>query len=471
MVIIGAGPAGLAAGLEAVGRGYRPVIVEKTDLIGGKGASGRRGDFIVDFGPHAFHALSPELTDLFTSHGGGGIIEVPIKQRLYVTEKPMSFPLSLKEALRDFDPLLIARVGIDYARARAAAPFHGAPPRSFKEFGVRNFGKTLYNICFGDYSERVWNCSADTLSVEFAARKLPAFSLGAFVWELMTGRAKRDLKSYHHTPAYLYHREGIGRVFESMAREIRAKGGEVLLSSVPESFAAGKDNRIDSLRVRTPAGVREIHADAVLSTMPLDDLLLSLPNGGRKLNLPPPFRHGLIVNAVLERPSFSDAHWIYLVNRRFSFNRVSEPRNMSPLATPEGRTLLMFERICAEGAPEWRYTEAEWRPLVEKELRFFGIEPHEIGDLWITRMEKAFPFYPVGYEAAKAAALQELLAFPNLVSTGRYGLFLDIDMHDAMALGQDAVRYLDEGRLGDFYARHERLPLERRFSPANRKKP
>jgi phytoene dehydrogenase-like protein len=55
IVIIGAGPAGLSAGLEALENGLEVIIIEKNSLPGGKGASLKHGPFTVDYGPHVFH--------------------------------------------------------------------------------------------------------------------------------------------------------------------------------------------------------------------------------------------------------------------------------------------------------------------------------------------------------------------------------------------------------------------------------
>ena len=44
-------------------------------------------------------------------------------------------------------------------------------------------------------------------------------------------------------------------------------------------------------------------------------------------------------------------------------------------------------------------------------------------------MEKAYPLFLVGYEEAKNKILNDFVKFKNIISTGRYGLFLDVNMH------------------------------------------
>ncbi|MBL8014075.1 MAG: FAD-dependent oxidoreductase, partial [Candidatus Omnitrophica bacterium] len=173
VVVLGAGPAGLAAAYTAQMAGYHVIVIEKSDIPGGKGASRVWKQFIVDYGPHTFHAMTQSITDLVLQHSDGVMFDLAVKQRLYITEKPMSYPFSLKEAIYKFHPGLNFKIATDYLWIKVCSCFKKSPQLSFKQYGIANFGKTLYDICFGNYSERVWSCSADELSVEFAKRKLP----------------------------------------------------------------------------------------------------------------------------------------------------------------------------------------------------------------------------------------------------------------------------------------------------------
>ncbi len=468
-VIIGAGPAGLAAAYTAQKAGHRVVVIEKSDIAGGKGGSRTWKNFVVDFGPHAYHAMTKEITDLVMEHGDGQMIDVPILQRLYITDKPMGYPFSVKEAIAKFSFWLNLRIVWDYFYVKIQSLFVKLPQNSFKQYGIANFGRTLYDICFGLYSERVWGCSADQLSVEFAKRKLPNVSLGSFLLQAITRKEKENAKSYLHVRRYMYHQHGIGKVYQNIADGIAARGGEVIYGASIKKIQISQDGRVTKILLNAPHAA-EIPADWLVSTIPFDDLLGYLSSPIRSLqgieeHLP--FRHGLIVNAVINRKKFDDPHWTYLVNKRFYFNRVSEPKNFSRFCGPEHQTLLMLEKICMPDDPIWGWGSEDWRPKVEADLGFFGIKPQEIGAIFMTKMEKAFPFYPVGYELKKNAMLKELVLIENLVTTGRYGLYLDINMHDAMVLGVEGFKHLINGRLAEFYERHEGIPLEKRNAQAN----
>lgn len=464
VVILGAGPAGLAAACAAQKAGHKVIVIEKSDIPGGKGASRTWKNFIVDYGPHTFHAMTQEITDFMLEHGGGEMFDLAIKQRLYITDKPMSYPFRFGEAFGKFSLGLNVHILWDYLAIKIRSLFVKLPQESFKQYGIANFGKKLYDICFGDYSERVWNCSAEKLSVEFARRKLPNVSLGAFLSQLLTAKEKENPKSYLHIRRYMYHRHGIGTVFKNMAQGISARGGEVIYNAEIRSIELNGERKVSRIVLDAPHGA-EIAVDAIVSTIPLDSLLgymsppvLALRNMHNEL----PFYNGIIVNAVIHRDRFDDPHWMYLVNKRFYFNRVSETKNFSELSAPKGKTLLMFEKICAPDDPVWSWSVDQWRSKVEADLGFLGVRPSEIGEIFTTKMEKAFPFYQVGYEPKKDLFLEQIATVGNLVTTGRYGLFLDINMHDAMVLGMEGFKYLMEGRLKEFYRDHEDIPLRKR---------
>ena len=61
--------------------------------------------------------------------------------------------------------LTLVKVGLDYVVATIKSGL--APPNrehSFEEWGVRNLGRTLYDLAFGIYSARVWGLPTSQIS-------------------------------------------------------------------------------------------------------------------------------------------------------------------------------------------------------------------------------------------------------------------------------------------------------------------
>lgn len=68
IVIVGAGPGGLAAGMILAHRGFRVTVLEKQDEVGGRNRALRLGDYTFDLGP-TFLMMRFVLEDLFREAG------------------------------------------------------------------------------------------------------------------------------------------------------------------------------------------------------------------------------------------------------------------------------------------------------------------------------------------------------------------------------------------------------------------
>ena len=68
VVVLGAGPAGLAAAWKLSRGGWDVEVLEAQDYVGGLAHTMRHEDYLFDFGPHRFHsansAVLDEITDL-----------------------------------------------------------------------------------------------------------------------------------------------------------------------------------------------------------------------------------------------------------------------------------------------------------------------------------------------------------------------------------------------------------------------
>jgi protoporphyrinogen oxidase len=457
VVIIGAGPSGLSAAYHAQKAGYHVVLLEKTDIAGGKGGSRQYKNFTVDFGPHAYHAITKEVTDLMEKHSNGELKEIKIKQKLYITNKPISYPMKIKEAIFSFGIGLNIKILFDFLKTKIKSIFIKMPKNSFKKFGEANFGKTLYDLCFGRYTERVLRLSPDDISAEYAHRKLPNASLFGFIISLFTKMPSRGKGSYLHVRKYMYHKNGIGNVYKEIAKGIQDRGGEIIYNSKIKNIIVSEENKATSVNLDLPEK-KNIKFDYLISTIPIGDLVsytekkITDIDFKRKLI----FKHVVIVNVALDRPKFSENHWIYLVNDQFYFNRISEQKNFSSACAPSNKTLVMLEVILDSNDLEWKWEGEQWRSIVEKELGFFNVKAKEIEDIWVTKVEKAYPIFLVGYEDVKKRVLDDLSKFKNILSTGRFGLFVDINMHDAMLLGSEGFRHLIDNKVEEFYKDHKK---------------
>jgi protoporphyrinogen oxidase len=77
VVIIGAGPAGLAAAYELIQRDIRPVVLEKADTVGGLARTETYKDYRFDIGGHRFYTQLEMVQRLWEKMLGEDLLKVP----------------------------------------------------------------------------------------------------------------------------------------------------------------------------------------------------------------------------------------------------------------------------------------------------------------------------------------------------------------------------------------------------------
>src|SRR5262249_60021636 len=120
---------------------------------------------------------------------------------------------------------------------------------SFEEWGVRNLGRTLYDLCFGIYSARVWGLPTGQISSK-QAQRVAKLNLKNII--LRTLGIKADPATYF--TKYMYPRHGISVLYESMATEIRQAGGCLFLATPGVALERDGHGGLPPAAFQTPAG-------------------------------------------------------------------------------------------------------------------------------------------------------------------------------------------------------------------------
>ena len=93
VVIIGAGPAGLAAGHELISRNICPVILERDGIVGGSARTESYKNFNFDIGGHRFFTKNEEINQLWGELLGNDFLKVNRLSRIFYQGKYFNYPL------------------------------------------------------------------------------------------------------------------------------------------------------------------------------------------------------------------------------------------------------------------------------------------------------------------------------------------------------------------------------------------
>ncbi len=448
IVILGAGPAGISAAWRLTTLGYPVTVLERDEAVGGMGRTIKVGDYSVDFGPHTFHIRetpeSKEILKTITPFFGEDPLTLVRGTRVLLRGKEYVYPLEILQVLFGVNPLLSALILFDYSVATVKSFFAPAKTEdSFEEWGVRNLGRTLYDLCFGIYSARVWGLPTSQISSK-QAQRVAKLNLKNII--LRTLGVKADPATYF--TKYFYPRKGISLLYEGMAAEIAAGGNTVLLNS-PAVRVERNGDAVSRVVYMADGAERTIECDILLSTLPLPALVNimspALPQPVRDHAARLRYRSLKLIYIALKRERLTDYHWVYLLDDDYRVNRMSEQKNVSPDMVPKDRTILCIELSLWKDEPLWTASDDEIYRIALRDLMKmgYGVTESEVDAYYVTGIPTAYPVYELNFEDHLIPVLEGVHDVRNLMTLGRHGLFLNNSMDDNVGLGFQIADHIE----------------------------
>jgi len=450
VVILGAGPAGITAAWRLSELGYPVTVLERDDAVGGMARTIKVGNYAVDFGPHTFHVRETDesrrvLASIKKFFGPDPLV-LTRGTRVLLRGKEYVYPLEMLQVLKGVSPFLSARIIFDYLMATLKSTFAPAKKEdSFEEWGVRNLGRTLYDLCFGIYSERVWGLPTGQISSK-QAQRVAKLNLKNII--LRTLGINADPATYF--TKYMYPRQGISLLYEGMAAEVRGAGNVIKLNAPAVQLERDPStDRVTRVSYREDGQDKSIDCDILLSTLPLPALVSMMTPA-----LPAPvvahagklrYRSLKLIYIVLKRAQMTDYHWVYLLDEQFRVNRLSEQKNVSPEMVPPDSTVLCIELSLWKDEPLWQASDEEIYQLALRDLMKmgYGVTPGEVLEYHVTDISTAYPVYELNFEEHLIPVLDGVHEVPNLLTLGRHGLFLNNSMDDNVLLGMQIADHIN----------------------------
>lgn len=452
VVVLGAGPTGLAAAWRLVSEGYPVTVIEKEPHVGGLSGSFRWRGHTLDYGPHTFHVKEPAMTELvrsFYRDDPDTLLEGTKNIYVYLRGKMFHYPLSAMEVLLRLNPFFTARAIFDFLMVSALYRIIYVSEDNFESWGIKRFGKALYNLCFGAYTEKVWKMSAKRISHKFASDRVRGMDFKELLRRMLRIQGQTILMAFWTD--WLYPKGGSFDLYERMRRAIEAKGGEVLTDSSLARVRTA-EGKVRSVECTRGGETRSVPCGRVVSTVPLNALIRALD--------PPPsdfvlyhasklhYRSLLVACMEVEGGPIHDAQWFYLLDPQFECNRVSLQYNVSPATMREGTQIVSFEITCAWGDALWNRGDEEIIAMARRDMeRIKFMRGRTIVHAMVARVRDAYEVYDLDFDRHLDVVMDRLADIGNCISTGRKGLFLQNDIHDSMKMGIEAAERII-GRAG-----------------------
>lgn len=439
-IILGGGLSGLSSGYLLTKSGFNVSVYERDAAVGGLSKTVEKNGFRFDLGGHRFFTADAGVDSLVRELMGNELITVRRSSKIYLRGRFLDYPLKPVSALFGLGLLNTARALADYGWETARRTLRHREVVSLEDWVVGNFGRTLFNLYFKEYSEKVWGLDCGSISASWVAQRIKGLSLAKAVKNAFFKASGKGLATL--TDSFLYPSLGIGRLSDRLKEEIE-KGNEVFTDSGVASV-----NRtgftVNGISIQEHGRMRMAAADEFISSIPVTKLI-------RILDPPPPatvldaaemlkFRDLVVVALIVDRPRVTDQTWIYIPEKKIPFGRIHEPTNWSPAMAPPGKSILVVEFFSFRGDEVWNMPDEMLTDISADHLARLGfINRSEVMDSVVVRVPKAYPLFEVGYQRHADILHDYLGRFRNLHIAGRGGMFRYYNMDVAIRSGMEAA--------------------------------
>jgi len=491
-IIIGAGPAGLTAAYELLMRtDIKPIILEKSNCVGGLAKTINYKGNRIDIGPHRFFSKSDRVMNwwlkILPLQGIEGVhpddIEIsyqnkkrkihlsptgpdPRKEdkvmlikdrftRIFYLHSFFSYPVSLgMEMIRNLGLARITKILMSYIKIRL---FPIKKEESLEDFMINRFGRELYSTFFKDYTEKVWGVPCTQIKPEWGAQRIKGLSITkVFIHALKKIVGIDNSKSDTHiTEHFLYPKLGTGQMWEEVAKIITVKGGEIHFNKNVEFICSDK-NTITSVKTTDSSQSSPMNesfsGDYFFSTMPVKHLIKAMgndvPTNVKEVSDGLIYRDFISVGLLLNKLKYKNEdgkslisdNWIYVQEPDVKLGRIVVYNNFSQYMVKDStKVWLGLDYFCDEGDALWNKSDYEMRTFATKELQQLGfIDSSDVLDSIIIKEKKSYPAYFGTYDRFEEIR-KYTDSFENLFLIGRNGMHKYNNQDHSMLCAMTAV--------------------------------
>jgi len=445
VVILGGGPCGLSAAWELSGTGKNVVVVEAQSSVGGLCKTKSYKGFNFDLGGHRFISKNDELINKIKALMGSDLLVSERISAIRLNGREFQYPLSASDILKQTDIMFLTRCLVDYVYQTLYKKLRDSPDTSFEDWVINRFGRKLYVTFFKEYTHKLWGIPPDKLSSDWAAERISLLNLWDVVLRLC-GLGREAPRTY--AKRYFYPKQGIGQIFEYIAREIKQNGGNIILNARFKKLLLEGD-RAKGVIYELNGKDQVINCDWVISTIPVTDLICMPDRGVGYQDVSTAisslrYRSLRFLNILIDKAEIGRNTWTYIPDGKYIMTRIQEPNKRSPHNAPDGKTSLMLEIPCSYKGEIWNMQDDLLFSRCIDDLFKLGIDIKDrVIDYFYTAERHAYPIYHLDYKHLLNNLLSRVDSIENIHTCGRNGLFRYIFMDRAMEMGFDAATIVD----------------------------
>jgi len=437
VIIIGAGPAGLAAAYKLCVHQINPIILEKDASAGGLSRTIEYNGCYFDIGGHRFFTKNKLVFNWWRDILREDFVKTSRYSRIYYNGKFFDYPISIANVIFNLGIFKTLPLFFSYLKVRLSP---SKDEESFEKWVTNRFGNRLYQIFFKSYTEKIWGIPCNQISADWAAQRIKGLSLSKALRNALFKNSKDTVKTL--ITEFYYPRKGAGMMYDMIASRVIQKGGSIRFNC--EVVGIKHENyKVTGLICKDTKESRlfEIEGTDFCSSMPInllvswmkpspDEAILKMC---KRLN----YRSLIMVYFIFNRKDLFKDNWIYVHSSDVKVCRIQNYKNWSPAMVSDfNKSSLGLEYFCNEGDFMWCQADDMIIDSAIRELEKLKIASAEnILDAFVLRVPKAYPVYDSNYHEAMGAIRDFLDRFSNLKCIGRYGMFRYNNMDHSVLTG------------------------------------
>jgi sialic acid synthase SpsE/protoporphyrinogen oxidase len=403
-IILGAGPVGLVTGWKLAENGWEVDIYEKEEIVGGMCRTWKWGDFLVDTGPHIYHTPDAALAQFWEKEFG----DLFVKGEFWCKnvrgdnfDEYWDYPLSWESISRypqELKERILKELGEDKEEAKAKA-------RNFTEYVEAQVGPTLREMFFKIYPEKIWGISTDEMTPDWAPKRI---------------EFRQKVTPFYHNQWNAVGKYGTGCIYERIRDKFLGLGGRLHLGAEVRNISVVEKN-LKQIEFADGHILPVAVDDVVISSLPIT---LTARFFGHKSKLS--FRGICSVYLAYRRSEIlpKGIHWLYYGAEEMYFNRITEPKKLSPYVAPDDSTYLTVEITYSKGDEIDTMAPEELMRRVAEQVSQVGLASQEdIIDSSLNKENFVYPLQYTGYQEELARARAALSQYQQFYSIGTGGDF------------------------------------------------
>lgn len=412
-LVVGAGVNGLCISDTLCAAGHDVTIVEANDSIGGLCKTFEYEGFKFDSGPHWIYINSQRMDDYLTQLlGEGCLYKELLAPGVFFLNKYYKWPLTLG-VIKKLPFKVMAGAMFDMLKIALSKR---APATNYEELTLQKFGKTLYKLDFGPYTEKFTKTPLTQLHVDWSKIGVNRSVDEDISLESMFSLVKKTLSPKKPTYGWYTH-EGIQAIPNAQAKRIQKNGGKILTNTAVTAVQL-ENSRIVSASFNN--GQAE-EFDHIIWTGRPNDIAQLVLNRQYEFD----YITNVFFNVSIKGTDYQPFQWIYYVDENILFNRMYNTVKFSNTHAPKECHGLCLEVTCRAGGDLELHPEKYVDRVIDDLLKVRAIKSRaDVIGVHCEVTKCAYPLYTLTYREQLADCMSSLhKACHNLSLTGRGGMF------------------------------------------------